>query len=131
MESHKATLTLYYDGACHLCSREVNHYKKLNPGTLKFVDISLPEFEPTEELPSADRLNKYFHVQKPDGEFVEGIDAFVEIWKRLPQYRWASRAANQPLVRKAMDAGYRVFAEIRPLLPKRKKQHCPGGFCPL
>jgi predicted DCC family thiol-disulfide oxidoreductase YuxK len=130
-ETLNSPLRLYYDGACHLCSREIEHYQKLNTGKLRFIDISHPGFERQQGFPSKKKLNKYFHVQLPSGEFVEGVDAFVEIWKRLPRYQWASKLAQNSLVHTAMSGGYKVFAEIRPLLPKKKRPACTNDHCPI
>ncbi|NQZ02746.1 MAG: DUF393 domain-containing protein [Bdellovibrionales bacterium] len=124
-------LKLYFDGACHLCTREVGHYQKLNNGSLRFIDISHPGFERQKGFPSTKKLNKYFHVQLPTGEFIDGVDAFIEIWKRLPQYQWAGRAAENKFLHKALSGGYRVFAEIRPWLPKKKRPVCTDDHCPI
>ncbi|MEO0336276.1 MAG: DUF393 domain-containing protein [Pseudomonadota bacterium] len=124
-------LKIYYDGVCRICSVEVNHYKRLNTGALSFVDISAPGFEREPGFPSTKRLNKYFHVQLPSGEFVDGVDAFIEIWSRLPQYKWAGKIAKTKAVHTALSGGYKVFAEVRPWLPKKKRPDCEEGHCPV
>ena len=131
MREHEplSPLTLYYDGACHLCSREIDHYRKLDTGLLSFVDISDPNFQREDSFPSYEDLNKWFHVQLPSGEFVGGVDAFIEIWKRLPRYRWAAQLSQISLVHGILSSGYRVFAEIRPWLPKKKSAPCSDGHC--
>jgi predicted DCC family thiol-disulfide oxidoreductase YuxK len=63
------------------------------------------------------------HAKTNDGKLHTKIDAFVQIWKVLPKYHWLANLAKKNLVKKLMDAGYVVFAEIRPYLPKKKKMN--------
>ena len=44
--------------------------------------------------------------------------AFVEIWARLPRWRWAARAASLPGALAALELGYRMFLPIRPLISR-------------
>jgi predicted DCC family thiol-disulfide oxidoreductase YuxK len=39
-------LTLFYDGLCPLCSREIAHYRRRMPeGAADFIDITDPTFD--------------------------------------------------------------------------------------
>ena len=49
---------------------------------LSTLILQCPNFQEIEI--DSHTLNKYFHVQLTDGTFVRGVDAFMEIWKRLP-----------------------------------------------
>jgi predicted DCC family thiol-disulfide oxidoreductase YuxK len=113
-------LKIYYDGLCHLCSMEIVHYRK-QPGSesLEFIDITSKGFDANREGVDSQRVNKEMHVRRQDGSLAIGVDAFVAIWEVLPRYRWAARMARLGIVNLAMRAGYTVFAEIRPYLPKR------------
>ena len=123
-------VTVYFDGACHLCSREIEHYRdKDQSGKLCFVDISLPSFDaPTVGL-DRQLVQKLMHVRLPDGTMVTGVDAFVAIWNVLPGYSGLSRVAKLPVVNLILRGGYRCFAAIRPLLPKRPSSECTDGSC--
>ena len=126
----KNKLTLLYDGACHLCSREIEHYReKDHRGALRFVDISEPHFDPGEFDVGDKPIQRYFHVVTEDGQAIEGVEAFREIWKRLPELHWMARLSEPQVIRVPMKAAYRIFAEIRPYLPKKKtaacETHCP------
>ena len=46
--------TLYYDGACPLCAREMKHLAKLKRDTLNLVDIHQVDITP--EMPSKEDL---------------------------------------------------------------------------
>lgn len=113
---------LLYDGACHLCSREITLYKKHNTGkTVGFVDISAAGFDACAWGVDPKAVHKHMHVRRPDGTFAKGLDAFVAVWQVLPGYKWLARVAQTPGVASVLRAGYRIFAELRPYLPKRRQ----------
>jgi predicted DCC family thiol-disulfide oxidoreductase YuxK len=115
-------LTLYYDGACQLCSREIRYYYGL-PGAkerITLVDIAGPDFDAGATGLDPAAVNQVLHVKLPGGEVRTGVDAFVALWQALPQCRWLARLARVPLFNSFLRFGYRGFAKVRPLLPKRK-----------
>ena len=124
MKKSKA-LYLYYDGACHLCSKEINHYKKIDKGNvLGLIDISDESFDPVKEGISTLDFEKYFHVKKPNGEILAGVKAFQAIWDELGVMKPLSFLANTKLGLCAMKTAYEGFAFLRPFLPKKKKEEC-------
>jgi predicted DCC family thiol-disulfide oxidoreductase YuxK len=125
-------LSVYFDGACILCSREIEHYRKVDrAGALRLVDISDPQFRAETEGLDPVRVQKVMHVRREDGSFVTGVEAFREIWARIPRYRWAAGLSRLPGVRQGLDLGYFCFATVRPWLPKRKRDSaaCESGVC--
>jgi predicted DCC family thiol-disulfide oxidoreductase YuxK len=112
-------VTVYYDGECHVCSREISVYQKADRGQLKLIDISHPDFKASDHGLDPREVQKYFHVRTEDGRVRKGVDAFVEIWKVLPNYRFLVSIAHFPPVNFLMRLGYEAFAAVRPLLPKR------------
>lgn len=39
-------LTIFYDGACHLCAREIDHYKKVDTtNKILYLDIAKKSFD--------------------------------------------------------------------------------------
>lgn len=122
-------VTLFYDGKCVVCAAEIEAYRKIDKDNrLSYVDISSSVFDPsTVEIPE-DRLNKFFNIQLEDGTFVEGVDSFIEIWKRIPSLKFAAKVASFKPVHFMMHLGYLVFAEVRPYLPRKK---CADGYCDI
>ncbi len=114
-------LTLFFDGKCSICVAEVDVYRKLDTEhKLAYVDISSTLFDASLiEIPE-DRLNKYFNIQLEDGSFVEGVDSFIEIWKRIPKLKLCAKLASFKPIHFVMHITYLIFAEIRPYLPKKK-----------
>ncbi len=110
--------TVYFDGSCPLCRAEIGHYRGQDQaGALCFVDVSEPGAE-TPEGVGRQRALRRFHVRAGDGRVLSGAAAFVEIWARLPRWRWAARAAALPGALTALEWGYRMFLPVRPFLSR-------------
>jgi predicted DCC family thiol-disulfide oxidoreductase YuxK len=65
-----------------------------------------------------DQAMRRFHVRKEKGGLVSGATTFVEIWKQLPGWRWAARAAAIPGMLAFLETGYGLFLAARPYLPR-------------
>ncbi len=127
-------LTVFYDGLCQLCSREINHYKtQAGADLIQFVDITSSTFDAAAEGIDPVKAHQVMHVKTTKGEILIAVDAFIEIWKVLPRYKWAARIAQIYLVKKILLIFYYIFAiGIRPYLPKRKNNDCSESpYCPI
>jgi predicted DCC family thiol-disulfide oxidoreductase YuxK len=119
---------IYYDGACHLCSREIEHYRKIDKAdALEFVDIADPGFDASAHGLDPIRVNQEMHVRDSKGKLHIAVQAFIEIWKVIPLYQKWVRVAENPLALPFLKVGYSAFAKVRPYLPKRKT--CYSGVC--
>jgi predicted DCC family thiol-disulfide oxidoreductase YuxK len=123
------TLTLYYDGLCPLCSREIAHYRRWAAGdpSVVFVDITDPAFDAAALGLNPERIHQVMHVREGD-TLHTGIDAFRAVWRRIPGHGWMDRLARLPGVLPLMKVGYAAFARLRPYLPRRKRV-CESGTC--
>ena len=118
MESELPKSTVYFDGSCSLCRAEIGYYQRKDQySALCFVDISETGGIPPEGI-TQERAMKRFHVRASDGRVLSGAAAFVEVWTRLPRWRWAARLAGLPGVTPLLEVGYRLFLPIRPYLSK-------------
>jgi predicted DCC family thiol-disulfide oxidoreductase YuxK len=116
MESKSPKSTVYFDGSCPLCRAEIGYYRcKDQNGGLCFVDISETCAVPPEGI-TQERAMQRFHVRASDGRLLSGAAAFVEVWARLPRWRWAARAASLPGALIVLEWGYRIFLPGRPLI---------------
>lgn len=115
-------LTVFFDGLCPLCSREIEHYRR-QPGaeSISFVDITASSFDPVQAGVNPRRVHEVLHVRDAQGRISTGVDAFVEIWRVLPRYEWAARWAGRAPIKAVLSAGYAVFAKLRPFLPRRAR----------
>ena len=69
--------TLYYDGSCPLCRREVGLLQSLAAPTLAFQDLHTARGD---DLPDRDTLLRSLHLQRAGGEWVTGLPANVAMW---------------------------------------------------
>ena len=123
-----ARLTLFYDGLCPLCSREIAHYRRHTPaGAVHFLDITDPGFDASTYGLDAQRVHQVMHAKVGD-EMRTGVDAFIALWQAIPRYRWLAMVAGWPGVHGLLKVGYRLFARVRLLWPRRKAG-CMGGTC--
>lgn len=115
-------LTVFYDGSCPVCFREIAHYRALNPGgRLDFIDISTASFDAEAWGLEPSALMRSMHVQDAAGRLYLGVDAFRALWLGLPglRYRRLSQLLGLPGLHLLAVLGYRVFARLRHLLPRR------------
>ena len=123
------TLTLFYDGLCPLCSREVALYRKRAAAdpTVRFQDIAAPGFDAAGHGLDAAKVHREMHVKVGDEVHV-GVKAFLAIWRRIPGFGWMAKLGGLPFVYPFLWLGYAAFARVRPFLPRRKSA-CDTGAC--
>ncbi len=115
-------ITVFYDGLCKVCSKEINHYKKQQGADqIEFIDICSDSFDAHALGLDPKKIHKVMHVRRADGSMATRVDAFIEIWKYLPKYRQLVNFANNRVLRVALETGYTLFTVIRPLLPRHNK----------
>jgi predicted DCC family thiol-disulfide oxidoreductase YuxK len=126
-----AKRTIYYDGLCILCSREIDVFRALvRDGSLAYVDISLPDFDPAAHGVDPVSVNRHMHVRdEQTGRMLVGADALAGMWECVPGFRWLAWLSRLPMLRQISDVGYEVFAWVRPKLPKRRRPACDTGRC--
>ncbi|MFN8792525.1 MAG: thiol-disulfide oxidoreductase DCC family protein [Bdellovibrionales bacterium] len=128
MKSPRRT-TVFYDGLCHLCSREINHYRRMKGSDhLDFVDITLADFQANVWGLEPHKVHQHLHVVDSQGRLHTGVAAFIAIWTELPGLRWLVPLASSKPLRWVLDVGYSIFAKIRPLLPRKSCEASP--YCP-
>jgi len=123
-----ASLTVFFDGQCPLCSREIAHYRRrVTADAVEFVDIAKPEFDAVAIGLDPVQVNRHLHA-RIDGKVVKGVDAFRALWGAIPGFRWLRWVTGLPVVYSASKVLYAIFARLRPLLPRRKG-NCSDGQC--
>jgi predicted DCC family thiol-disulfide oxidoreductase YuxK len=111
-----APLTVFYDGACPVCTLEVGAYQRCRGGErINWVDLSAAP--PGEVAPglSRDQALRRFTVMRADGTLSRGGDAFADLWVSLPALRFVGRMVQTWPLSAIANGAYRfVFLPIRP-----------------
>jgi predicted DCC family thiol-disulfide oxidoreductase YuxK len=107
-------ITVFYDGKCGLCRREIEHYMRIAPeGIFAWVDITVtPEPFTTLGYVVNDGL-KALHVRDGEGAMHMGVDAFIAMWLQFPRWRLLARLVRLPIIRPAVQRLYAAFAAWR------------------
>lgn len=119
-----SSLTIFFDGGCPVCSREINHYRKLEALTaLEWIDVTLePERLVTHEIPLLDAMAE-FHVMDETGQFHKGADGFLLLWSTLPYYRYLAAFFHQLHLEPLLRDWYTRFARWH------FRRRCPNNRC--
>ena len=117
-------LTVLYDGGCPLCSREINHYRRLaGDRPLRWIDAARPDVSLAEFGVSRDQALRIFHVFDRAGEAHTGARGFIALWAELPGYRWLASVCQAFGLAPVLDWGYRHFAR------RHYARRCRDGVC--
>ncbi|MBH3411417.1 MULTISPECIES: thiol-disulfide oxidoreductase DCC family protein [Pseudomonas] len=123
-------LTLYFDGACPLCSREVAFLRRRSTAAkLILIDIDGDNFDPGPLGLTIEQLRSCLHARFANDQWVTGLDATLWSWRAAGVGIWAAPLAWRPL-RPVLSVFYRLFCLLRPSLawlPHPKGgQRCKG-----
>jgi predicted DCC family thiol-disulfide oxidoreductase YuxK len=107
-------LTVYFDGGCPVCSREIDLYRT-QPGAsaIGWIDVTAC---PAAELGvglTRDSALARLHVRTADGELASGALAFATLWKNIPRTALLGRLASRQPMLAILEAGYRVLLVVR------------------
>ena len=118
MSSHKRhKATVFYDGSCPLCDREINFYKNMVGGEkVNWYDLSAQaEANPTKSLTREAALNR-FHLETADGTLLSGGAAFAHLWTNFPKLRLLGKLASFKVIAPLFEWAYLFFLRCRPAL---------------
>jgi len=120
----EAQMTVFYDGSCPLCRREIDFYRE-RAGTeaVVWADVSQPDSGVLPDNLSLDDALRRFHVETRTGHLLSGAAAFAHLWAEMPRFRLLGRTSKVWPLSLALEAIYLVFLRVRPVLrrffPKR------------
>lgn len=116
--------TVFYDGQCPLCSREIKHYRRLRGAeTLQWVDIARDETSLAAHGLQYEVAMARFHVRDASGRWQTGAWGFAELWSHLPAYRWLAYTLRALRLLPLLDRVYAVFAR------RRVRLSCSADSC--
>ena len=112
-------MKVYFNNSCNICRAEINLYKKQNIEDIEWVDITDNKSAELETQKNAKSLLRRLHVKNGEN-IIEGAEAFLLVWKKIPKYRFLYRVFKLPIVYNLFSFGYEVVAYF--LYLKNKKQ---------
>lgn len=108
-------LTIWFDGGCPLCRREIALMRRLDRAkAIAFVDVSAGEAScPIDRR----ELLARFHASE-DGVLLSGAAAFAAMWRAIPVLRPIGLAARNRVVLVGLERLYLAFLRVRPRLQR-------------
>jgi len=100
---------VYYNGECPVCSAEMSHYAALcadSQKPLRFIDASRQPDALAHCGLRPDHLETRVYLKDSKGRIVSGLPALIQLWSRMPQYRWLARLTSLPVLRPVMVGLY-------------------------
>ncbi len=94
---HDKNTAVLYNACCPVCSLEINHYARItekNDLPIAFDDLNDHETLSAWGIDSETAARR-LHVRK-DGEILDGIPAFIALWREMPRYGWLASVVNTP-----------------------------------
>jgi predicted DCC family thiol-disulfide oxidoreductase YuxK len=109
-------IEVYYDGACPVCSREIDLYKGRR-ATEEFAWVDVSRAGPEALGPNLSRSDALarMHIRMPDGALLSGAAAFAALWLRMPGLQWLGRLISIPPFGLLAEYAYGGFLILRKL----------------
>ncbi|MEL7488021.1 MAG: DUF393 domain-containing protein [Pseudomonadota bacterium] len=111
-------LTVYFDGSCPLCRREIDFYRRQRGADgVRWLDLTAADTDTGGDLSCADAMRR-FHVRRADGTLASGARGFAALWRELPGFSWLGRFVALPGIAQLAEAAYRLFLIGRPAIQR-------------
>ena len=112
-------MKVYFNNSCKICKAEIDLYKKEKIEEINWIDITNNDLAKKETSKSDKELLRRLHVK--DGErIIQGAEAFLVLWKRIPKYKFLYKFFRLPIIFNLFSFGYEVIAFF--LYLKNRKQ---------
>ena len=112
-------MKVYFNNSCKICKAETDLYKKEKIDGIDWIDITNNEQAEKETSKNDRQLLRRLHV-KNDEKVLEGAEAFLFVWKKIPRYRFLYKFFKLPIIFTIFKYGYEIIAYF--LYLKNKKQ---------
>ena len=121
-------LTVFFDGACPICDREIAVMKRLDRRRqLEFCDFSAQEYDAASSGFAAADLGAVIHARWADGSVITGVEVFRAMWEAVG-LGFLARLSRLSLVEPLVLKAYAWFARNRMRLTGRSHE-CTGDVC--
>lgn len=123
-------LTIFYDGNCALCAREMYHLMKMDKqGNIQFEDLHQPDF--SRKFPDIDqeKAMDLLHGKLRD-DIIVGLDVTYHAWRLVGKEHWV-KPLQCAVLKPAFNRLYHLFAKNRHTIAKffYPEESCDNGQC--
>ncbi len=126
MHAPTRILTIYFDGGCPLCRREIRWYQHLRTREpVAWVDLDERRGEPPAPDLGFEQAMRLFHARCPSAGLLVGVDGFIRLWQAFPVLRPLALIASFRPIKAVLGKAYEVFAA------RRWRKRCADGACGL
>jgi predicted DCC family thiol-disulfide oxidoreductase YuxK len=119
MPEQAARLTVFFDGQCPLCKREISFYQRCRGGDqIAWVDVA--DWHAHRQVAGLTKQAALarFHVRTTDGKLYNGGQAFAQLWMALPAFRPLGLLGKSRAIAWILDKAYDRFLVLRPLIQR-------------
>jgi predicted DCC family thiol-disulfide oxidoreductase YuxK len=110
-----AHVTVWHDGGCPLCRREIALMRRLDTrGAITFVDASRDATCPLDRAAMLAR----FHARENGGPLLSGAAAFAAMWRAIPLLRPLGLLARNRTAASLLERLYLRFLHVRPAMQR-------------
>lgn len=102
--------TLYFDGACPVCSAEIKKLARFSKDKLTLKDIH--KLEGNEASLDKQLLLSRLHLKTADGQWITGLQANIRAWHHTP-FRYLWRMLDWPLINLVSHRCYEFWLRRR------------------
>jgi len=102
-------MKVYFNNSCKICKAEINLYKKENIKEIDWVDITNNLTAEKETLKNDKDLLRRLHVKEGE-KIIEGAEAFLFVWKKIPKYKFLYKFFKLPIIFTLFKYGYEIIA---------------------
>jgi len=120
-QRNPSMISVFFDGKCNLCSKEINYYRRIAPkNTFNWVDITKTPGELDKfEIKLSDGL-RLMHGADSKGNIFPGVDAFIIMWKQIKYWKFLGLFVSLPIIKQIANLLYQYFADWR----FNRYEHC-------
>lgn len=101
---------VYFNAECPVCNAEMTHYSRIcSTGPQKS-----PQFIDANQTPAGlascglrrEHLEERVYVRDSLGRVTSGMPAIIQLWSRMPGYRWLAKIVDVPVLRGVLGTLY-------------------------
>ena len=112
-------MKVYFNSSCKICKAEIDLYKKEKIQEIDWIDITDNTLATRETSKNNKELLRRLHVKEGE-KVLEGSEAFLALWKKIPKYRFLYNILKLPIIFTIFSLFYEIVAFF--LYQKNKSQ---------